>query len=344
MSDNLEEETIVWYKVIRGFLTKGKIYLTHEGAHIPRWFLSDIHIPYAAITACGYFRSGSYSQKYNKDTCLIKYIDEKGKYKILRLHSCFDDVLGALKTYHSILLISRHQGYTINQQLDKILDKFIGLLKHMKVYAGFIEFAHIDLEITTPGPRKPACWKRELGTLKLKNSNIHSIKVTESGHTTIETHHSNSKYGSAHEKLVIYPKYHLDLVADVLPVIQTESYGAPIKVARTKLATFGIAIALFSFFLVFADTDFCLFGLIGIIIFLVGLFSQKFVNYDWQGGKFAERLNQDNELVEMLIRAKAPPIGIRGNHIYLEDNKFPDQMLLLSIERITEHIRVSNHN
>jgi len=62
------------------------------------------------------------------------------------------------------------------------------------------------------------------------------------------------------------------------------------------------------------------------------------VNYDWQGDKFAERLNQDSELVEMLIRAKAPPIEIRGDHIHLEDTKFPDQILLLSIERIIEHM------
>lgn len=56
----------------------------------------------------------------------------------------------------------------------------------MELYVEFIKPTQIDLEVSFPGPRKKAYWKRELGTLKLKGSNIHSIKVTESGYAKIE--------------------------------------------------------------------------------------------------------------------------------------------------------------
>jgi hypothetical protein len=179
MNRNLEKGVIEWYNVSTGFLTR-KIYLTQEGIYIPRWLLGNIHIPYAIIMECEYFRT------HRADTCLIKYIDEKGKQKTLRLWSCFTDVLGALKTYYSILIISRHQGHTIEQQLDRTFKKFVELLEDMELYVEFIKPTQIDLEVSFPGPRKKAYWKRELGTLKLKSSNIHSIKVTESGYAKIE--------------------------------------------------------------------------------------------------------------------------------------------------------------
>ena len=179
MNRNLKNDVIVWYKVSTGFLTRN-IYFTHEGIHIPRWLLGDIHIPYGIIMECDYF------QTHRKDTCSIKYVDEKGKQKTLQLWSCFDDVLGALKTYYSILIISRHQGHTIEQQLDRNLKKFVKQLQDMELNVEFIEPMQVDLEVSFPGPRKTAQWKRELGTLKLKNSNIYSIKVTESGYAQIE--------------------------------------------------------------------------------------------------------------------------------------------------------------
>lgn len=179
MNRNPENGVIEWYKVSTGFLTR-KVYLTHGGIYIPRWLLGNVHILYDNIMECDYFRTD------RKDTCLIKYINEKEKQKTLELYSCFSDVLSALKTYYSILIISQHQGYIIEHQLDKNIKKFVKLLEDMELYAEFIEPPQIDLEISFPGPRKTAYWKRELGTLKLKSSNIHSIKVTESGYAKIE--------------------------------------------------------------------------------------------------------------------------------------------------------------
>ncbi|MBU7038610.1 MAG: hypothetical protein HXS52_11820 [Theionarchaea archaeon] len=185
MSWDLKEETIEWYKV-RTWLLNRKVYLTHEGVYIPRWLLSDIFIPYAAICKCNYFRNPEDSRVGKRDTCIIEYSDEKENHNTLKLHSCFDDVLGALKLYYSILIISQHQGHIIEQQLDKSLTKFVELLRNLGLYVGFTKPTQVDLEISLPGPRRIAYWRRELGILKLKNSYIHSIKVTESGYATIE--------------------------------------------------------------------------------------------------------------------------------------------------------------
>ncbi|MBU7038609.1 MAG: hypothetical protein HXS52_11815 [Theionarchaea archaeon] len=153
-----------------------------------------------------------------------------------------------------------------------------------------------------------------------------------------------SSYGSSNirrDELRFYSKYHFDFIVNILLVSQIESYGAPVKVKRTEIVIFGLGIALFLFFLF--ESSF-ISGFLGGIIFLIGLFSEKIIDYEWQGGEFAERLNQDSELADMLRRAKAPHIEIRGNHIYLGDSKLPDQMLFSSIEKIAEHIVEASAN
>lgn len=165
---------------------------------------------------------------------------------------------------------------------------------------------------------------------------------------------SSGSYSTStgHYELRFYPKYHFDFVVNILPVPQIESYGAPVKIRRTEIATFGLAIILFSFFLlhlhyIWKYGDFGLFflsGFIGSIILLAGLFSEKTANYEWQGERFAEILNRDDVLNDTLRKIKAPPIKIRGNHIYLGEDKLPSQTLLLSIERIAEHIVVASAN
>ncbi len=65
----------------------------------------------------------------------------------------------------------------------------------------------------------------------------------------------------------------------------------------------------------------------------------RVVDYVWKGGKFAKRLKEDAQLREMLIRAKAPPIEIKANHIHVKGDKFPSRKLFECIDVIAGHVR-----
>ena len=58
-----------------------------------------------------------------------------------------------------------------------------------------------------------------------------------------------------------------------------------------------------------------------------------------RGHKLTQRLNQDGQLRQMLIKAKAPAIRITGNHIYIEDKNFPSQKLSQCVDTIACYIR-----
>ena len=248
-----KEEAIVWYKVGISFLTKGKIYFTHEGVNIPRWFFGDLRLPYTAITEC------SYSQKSNKDNFIMEYRDKNRVHKKLKIHTCLDDPLGALKAYHTILQISQRQGHRIKQRIDRTLAKFVELLEDIGTSPEFVEPRDIDLEIFEPGSREvPHYWKRELGILKLNNSVINSIKVTEVGYARVEVTHIYSpgdKYRSntsrTNENLVFRPEYHLDFIAKISLAPQIKSLGTPTVVTKRKI-----------------------------------------IDYEWRGNRLAERLRQ----------------------------------------------------
>ena len=70
-------------------------------------------------------------------------------------------------------------------------------------------------------------------------------------------------------------------------------------------------------------------------------FPRGLVDYEWQEGghKLTQRLNQDGQLRQMLIEAKAPAIRITGNHIYIEDKNFPSQKLSQCVDTIACYIR-----
>ena len=66
---------------------------------------------------------------------------------------------------------------------------------------------------------------------------------------------SSGSYSTSrgHYELRFYPKYHFDFEVNTLPVLQIEACGAPVKIRRTRIATFGLAIILVSFFLLYAS-------------------------------------------------------------------------------------------
>ena len=63
----------------------------------------------------------------------------------------------------------------------------------------------------------------------------------------------------------------------------------------------------------------------------------RVVDYVWKGGKLAKRLNEDAQLREMLIRAKAPPMEIKANHIHVKGDRFPCRKLFECIDVIAGH-------
>lgn len=351
MSDTLEKNAITWYRVSSGFFAKEKIYLNHEGIHIPRWLVSDINVPYAAITECNYF------QGRKTDNCTINYVNEKEKHEKICLHSRLDDPIGALKTCYSILFISRKQGHDIKKQLDRNFSKFIFLLEDIGVNPELIE--HEDVDIESSGSH----WKRKLGTLELKNSDIQSVEVVESGYAEIKVVHSTTThtsgihgsshtYTTTHKELVFHRTYHFDLTTNAEPIPLVESDGNPRKVLDRGIIGCGIGMLLYSFILLFiyphSQSSSSVFPLIsfilaglwsgGILLLSHGLKSKKVIDYTWRGGWLAERLTQDNELTEMLKKANAPAIRMRMNYIQMEDTKIPDKKLFWCIERIAGHL------
>ncbi len=296
-SSNMKKWAITSYNINTGILGR-TVYLTPWSVYIPRWLLGDINIPYTAMTEC------NYSQKSDQDCCSMEYKNRNNQYNRLQLHSCFEDTLGALKTYYSILQISQQQGYWIGTRIDEKVTKFQERLKTIGVTSEFIESDDLYLALPTSGTTSEQHWRRELGSLRLYDSDVNLIKVTESGYAAIEvthtTHYSSngSSYTTTTRKLVFYPQYNVDFVVETAN-IQMKAHGVPVK----KFA--------------------------GLLMW----------GYEWQGTHSAERLNHDLKLIEMLKKAKAPAIRIRGNHIQLSESTLPSQTLFQCIDRIAAHIR-----
>jgi len=68
-------------------------------------------------------------------------------------------------------------------------------------------------------------------------------------------------------------------------------------------------------------------------------FPRRIVGYDWEGSKLAPRLNDDDKLVQMLVKAKAPEIKVKGNKISFHDKKLLTVNLFRCIDRIALHLR-----
>jgi len=62
------------------------------------------------------------------------------------------------------------------------------------------------------------------------------------------------------------------------------------------------------------------------------------VGYKWGGTTLAQILNDDAQLREMLMKAKAPTIELRENHILITDKRFPSERLFRCLERIAEYV------
>ena len=68
-------------------------------------------------------------------------------------------------------------------------------------------------------------------------------------------------------------------------------------------------------------------------------FPGRVVDYHWAGASLAETLNEDTQLRQLLVKAKAPAIEVKGNNIRIQDKKLPTVKLFQCIDRIAEYIR-----
>lgn len=68
-------------------------------------------------------------------------------------------------------------------------------------------------------------------------------------------------------------------------------------------------------------------------------FRVRTVGYNWGGTTLAQILNDDVQLREMLVKAKAPAIELKENHILVTHNRFPSERLFRCLERIADHVR-----
>ena len=65
----------------------------------------------------------------------------------------------------------------------------------------------------------------------------------------------------------------------------------------------------------------------------------RVVDYNWQGGGLADRLNQDARLRDLLISNKAPAIEVVGKHIYTTATGFAGPGVFLCLDQIARHVR-----
>jgi len=67
-------------------------------------------------------------------------------------------------------------------------------------------------------------------------------------------------------------------------------------------------------------------------------FPRRVVDYHWEGSKLAENLNKDTELRKRLRKAKAPSMKLEGNHVQMQDKRFPSLKLFHCVEMIVGHV------
>ncbi len=316
-------EAIATYKVV----FHKKVLIMEKGI-----CTKNLYIPYTSIKECGYYNR----TWFRSFTCIIKYVDDQGKNKEVKFRSRADCPFAVLNLYTDILRISKQYGHKIAQKPDEKLINLANQLKDLNVESEFIE-ADVQQNKASEGVKWSGnFWQRDVGGLKLSCSNVERIKVTESGNLTINP-------GSTYVPVNQYnyeTRYHTDWVIPVEQTLSIDCVGRPKRKFPRGLVDYewqegGLAQE--------PKQDMTLREIMSQSKKPTWSEANKLVEGEADSGrrghKLTQRLNQDGQLRQMLIKAKAPAIRITGNHIYIEDKNFPSQKLSQCVDTIACYIR-----
>ena len=273
-----------------------------------------VDIPYSLIKECYCLRN-----HYRvPDRCVVKYIDKSG----LERHVEFGG--RAIAINNDILRISKKFRHIIPYKPSAKIVQMANQLKGLGVESEFLERgAEYDKETN-------GSWQLELGSLKLRSSSIDTIRLREIGteKTSMVVLPSNSY--RIRDKADIY--YLLDYVLDSPEISDAEYDELMLELRRLE-----------ENYPQFSTPDYMIQIHNIRDIHCVGQprrgFWRRVVDYHWEGATIAESMNEDTRLRKMLVKAKAPAIEVKGNHIRIRDKRFPTVKLFQCIERIAGHIR-----
>lgn len=292
----------------------------------------NLYIPYTSIKECGYYNR----TWFRSFTCIIKYVDDQGKNKEVKFRSRADCPFAVLNLYTDILRISKQYGHKIAQKPDEKLIDLANQLKDLNVESEFIE-ADVQQNKASEGVKWSGnFWQRDVGGLKLSCSNVERIKVTESGNLTINP-------GSTYVPVNQYnyeTRYHTDWVIPVEQTLSIDCVGRPKRKFPGRLVDYEWQEG---HFIQEPKQYMTLREIMKQSKKPTWSEANKLVEGEADSGrrghKLTQRLNQDGQLRQMLIKAKAPAIRVTGNHIYIEDKNFPSQKLSQCVDTIACYIR-----
>lgn len=302
LADERDRHAIASYTI-----SKGRLYLMHTGVHIQRELLPDIEVPYSSIVECSYFHrlKGTLAAG-----CIIRYIDKSKRPKTLKFCSATDDPVGALKAHHGLLHVSKKQGHRLRQKADDNLARFAGQLKNEGVESEYLEPKQLHLE--TSVTRAPGTDATRVAFFPKSakfcwERELGNLRVGKSNVDLVEVRERGDAdvFGTYMYPLIAVGKAHR-----LRPQYQLDFIVKidPVPQIRSNgEPSKG--------------------------------FLRRIVSYQWQGGSFAEKLNQDDKLINMLRKAKAPRIQVKSNRISIESKRFPTVEVFQCIDRIAGHIR-----
>lgn len=308
MKDVGSQRVIASHKV--GF--RKKLEITDKGIR-----LGKLSIPYNLIKECTLYRN-----HYGvPDECEMKYIDKSGPDKHISLggHS--------LAVWRDIMRVSEEQGYRIPQRPHGDLDKWARRLRRLGIESEFIE---PDYEHCT---QSNSSWQRDLGGLRLSGSRVHAVNIRETGTIT------EVQYGSG-TGTKVDTLYRFDCIIQVQPTRDATCYGKPVRkfLRRTVDYKWGSGELPREVRPINTPAD----------RLRRAKLSQTETREERDSSqhqdklslsRLAQRLNEDAHLRKMLVKARAPAIEIGGNHIRIQDKKFPSSKLFQCIDSIAEYVR-----
>lgn len=296
-----------------------KLEITDKGIR-----LGKLNIPYSLIKECNLYRN-----HYGiPDRCGMKYIDKSGSDK----HISFGG--HSLAVWRDIMRVSEEQGYRIPQHPDGDLDKWARRLRRLGIESEFIEpeYKHCT--------QSNSSWQRDLGGLRLSGSRVHAVNIRETGTITEVQAWGQYSYLTVTK---VDTSYRFDYIIQVQPTRDAACYGKPVRkfLRRTVDYEWGsgelprevrevrpsmtlaeiLRRAKLSQIETREERD-----------------SSQHQDKLSQSG-LAQRLNEDAHLRKMLVKARAPAIEIGGNHIRIQDKKFPSSKLFQCIDSIAEYVR-----
>lgn len=319
MKDVGSQRVIASHKV--GF--RKKLEITDKGIR-----LGKLNIPYNLIKECNLYRN-----HYGvPDRCGMKYIDKSGPDKHISLggHS--------LAVWRDIMRVSEEQGYRIPQQPHGDLDKWARRLRRLGIESEFIgpEYEHCT--------QSNSSWQRDLGGLRLSGSRVHAVNIRETG--TITAEQVWAQYGS-YTVTKVDTLYRFDYIIQVQPTRDAACYGKPVRKFLGRTVDYEWGSGELPREVRELPREVRPSMTLAEILRRAKL-SQTETREERDSSqhqdklsqsRLAQRLNEDAHLRKMLVKARAPAIEIGGNHIRIQDKKFPSSKLFQCIDSIAEYVR-----